>query len=155
MTIDVNFDNVTLAVFAPGGELLKLKRFKTPLRKILTHRIWIERIQQRYSKSWRFIRGVRRTIKKHGNRIRSVAWDYAHLIGDRVAEIANKHDSTVVLENLNRLWNNVNRSSNFNEKLSLWFYRRMRFNINYEVLERRLMVSYINPIKTSSICPRC
>uniref|UniRef100_A0A7J3KF55 Transposase n=1 Tax=Staphylothermus marinus TaxID=2280 RepID=A0A7J3KF55_STAMA len=76
-------------------------------------------------------------------------------MGDRVAEIANKHDSTVVLENLNRLWNNVNRSSNFNEKLSLWFYRRMRFNINYEVLERRLMVSYINPIKTSSICPRC
>ncbi|MEM2208328.1 MAG: hypothetical protein QXG17_06540, partial [Sulfolobales archaeon] len=42
MTIDVNFDNVTLAVFALSGELLKLKRFKTPLRKILTHRIWIE-----------------------------------------------------------------------------------------------------------------
>ncbi|MEM1876106.1 MAG: hypothetical protein QXH21_04950, partial [Ignisphaera sp.] len=41
MTIDVNFDNITLAVFAPGGELLKLKRFKTPLRRMLTHRIWI------------------------------------------------------------------------------------------------------------------
>ncbi|MEM4653702.1 MAG: hypothetical protein QW535_06370 [Candidatus Nezhaarchaeales archaeon] len=73
MTIDVNFDNITLAVFAPGGELLKLKRFKTPLRRILTHRIWIERIQKRYSRSWRFIKGVRRAIKRHGERIGSTA----------------------------------------------------------------------------------
>jgi hypothetical protein len=45
MTIDPNFDNVTLAVFTLSGRLVKLKRFKTPHRKILTHRIWIERIQ--------------------------------------------------------------------------------------------------------------
>ncbi|MEM4613401.1 MAG: hypothetical protein QXJ56_05550, partial [Ignisphaera sp.] len=38
MAIDVNFDNVTLAVFTSSGELLKLKRFKTPLRRMLTHR---------------------------------------------------------------------------------------------------------------------
>ncbi|MEM0285462.1 MAG: hypothetical protein QXU85_07505, partial [Sulfolobales archaeon] len=64
MTIDVNFDNVTLAVFALSGELLKLKRYKTPLKRMLTHRIWIERIQRRYSRSWRFIRGVRRAIRR-------------------------------------------------------------------------------------------
>ncbi|MEM0050509.1 MAG: hypothetical protein QXW39_08280 [Candidatus Bathyarchaeia archaeon] len=44
MAIDVNFDNVTLAVFTPGGRIIRLKRFETSLRKILTHRIWIERI---------------------------------------------------------------------------------------------------------------
>ncbi|MEM1651136.1 MAG: hypothetical protein QXH94_05045 [Sulfolobales archaeon] len=88
MTIDVNFDNVTLAVFTSSGELLKLKRFKTPLRRILTHRIWVERIQRRYSRSWRFIRGVRRAIRRHGEKIRSIAWDYAHKLGDRVAKIA-------------------------------------------------------------------
>ncbi|MEM2221098.1 MAG: transposase, partial [Ignisphaera sp.] len=50
---------------------------------------------------------------------------------------------------------NVNRSSNFNKKLSLWFYRRIQFTISYEALERELAVSYINPMKTSSTCPRC
>jgi len=155
MTIDVNFDNATLAVFTPGGGLLKLKRFKTPLRKILTHRIWIERIQRRYSRSWRFVRGVRRAIRRHGERIRSIAWDYAHKIGDRIAELAVEHSSTIVLENLSNLRNNVNRSNSFNKKLSLWFYRRVQFTISYEALERGLAVRYVNPGKTSSTCPRC
>jgi len=48
VTDDVNFNNITLAVFTSSGELLKLKRYKTPLRRILTHRIWIERVQRRY-----------------------------------------------------------------------------------------------------------
>ncbi|MEM4055334.1 MAG: transposase, partial [Desulfurococcaceae archaeon] len=47
MTVDVNFDNVTLAVFTPSGRIIRLKRFETPLRKILIHRVWIERIQKR------------------------------------------------------------------------------------------------------------
>ncbi|MEM1668614.1 MAG: zinc ribbon domain-containing protein [Thermofilaceae archaeon] len=155
MTIDVNFDNATLAVFTSSGKLLKLKRYETPLRRMLTHRIWVERIQRRYSRSWRFIRGVRRAIRRHGERIRSIAWDYAHKIGDRVAKIANEHSSTIVLEDLSNLRNNVNRSNSFNKKLSLWFYRRMQFTISYEALERRLAVRYVNPMKTSSTCPRC
>ncbi|MEM1962109.1 MAG: zinc ribbon domain-containing protein [Sulfolobales archaeon] len=155
MTIDVNFDNATLAVFALSGELLKLKRFKTPLRKILTHRIWIERIQRRYSRSWRFIRGVRRAIRRHGERIRSIAWDYAHKIGDKIAELVAEYSSTIVLENLSNLRSNVNRSNSFNKKLSLWFYRRIQFTISYEALERGLLVRYVNPGKTSSTCPRC
>jgi putative transposase len=39
MAIDLNFDNVTIAVLALDGRLVKLKRFKTPHRKILTHKI--------------------------------------------------------------------------------------------------------------------
>ncbi|MEM1918112.1 MAG: zinc ribbon domain-containing protein, partial [Sulfolobales archaeon] len=155
MTIDVNFDNVTLAVLTPSGKLLKLKRYKTPLKRMLTHRIWTERIQRRYSRSWRFIRGIRRAIRRHGERIRSIAWDYTHKLGDRVAKIANEHSSTIVLEDLEKLRDRVNRSSNFNKKLSLWFYRRIQFTISYEALERRLEVKLVNPGKTSSTCPRC
>jgi len=155
VTIDVNFDNVTLAVFALGGELLKLKRYETSLKRMLTHRIWTKRIQRRYSRSWRFIRGVRRAIKRHGERIRSIAWDYAHKIGDSIAELASRYSSIVVLENLNKLRSNVNRSNSFNKKLSLWFYRRMQFTISYEALERGFVARYINPMKTSSTCPRC
>jgi len=81
MTIDLNFDNITLALFTLNGRLIRLKRFKTPHRKILTHKIWIERIQRRYPKSWRFIKGVRKAIEKHGERMRNISWDYSHKIG--------------------------------------------------------------------------
>ncbi|MEM4848572.1 MAG: zinc ribbon domain-containing protein, partial [Ignisphaera sp.] len=119
------------------------------------HRIWIERIQRKYSKPWRFIRGIKRAIKKHGERIRSIAWDYAHKIGDSIAELASRYSSIIVLENLNKLRSNVNRGSSFNKELSLWFYRRIQFTIVYEALERGLAVRYVDPSKTSSTCPRC
>ncbi|MEM1841907.1 MAG: zinc ribbon domain-containing protein [Ignisphaera sp.] len=72
-----------------------------------------------------------------------------------IVELASRYSSIVVLENLNKLRSNVNRGSNFNKKLSLWFYRKIQFTISYEALEKRLEVSYINPMKTSSTCPRC
>ncbi|MEM1623324.1 MAG: transposase [Sulfolobales archaeon] len=37
----------------------------------------------------------------------------------------------------------------------MWFYRKIQFTISYEALERGLAVRYVNPMKTSSTCPRC
>jgi putative transposase len=155
MSIDLNFDNMTLAIFTPNGKLIKLKRFKTPHRKILTHRIWIERIQERYPRSWRFIKGVRKAIDKHGERIRSISWDYAHKVGGMVAELAFRHSSLIILEDLEKLRKNNKKSRKFNKGLGLWFYRRMQFCIEYEAGERGIEVAKVNPRGTSSKCPRC
>jgi len=38
-SVDLNFDNITLAVFTLNGKLIRLRRLRTPLRKALTHRI--------------------------------------------------------------------------------------------------------------------
>jgi len=155
MTIDLNFDNVTLAVFTLSGRLVKLRRFKTPHRRILTHRIWIERIQGRYPRSWRFIKGVRRAIERHGERIRNISWDYAHRLGDLIAELALKYRSVVVLEDLEKLRENGKKNRRFNKRLGLWFYRRVRFCVEYEAMERNLEVVKVDPRETSSKCPRC
>jgi len=155
MTIDLNFDNITLAILTIDGKLLKLKRFKTSHKKILTHSIWIERIQKRYSKSWRFIKDIRRAIKKHGDRIKNISWDYAHKIGDLIAELAFRDCSLIVLEDLEKLRNNTKRNKKFNKELTLWFYHRIKFCIEYEAKERNLKVIKINPRSTSSKCPIC
>jgi len=125
MAIDLNFDNITLAVFTPNGRLVKLKRFRTPLREILTHRIWIGRIQKRYSKSCRFIKGVRKAIDRHGERIRNISWDYAHKLGDLIAELAYIY-RLVVLEDLDKL----KESNRKDKRLWLWFYRRIQFALS-------------------------
>jgi putative transposase len=155
MAIDLNFDNVTLAVFTFDGKLIRLKRFKTPHRRVLTHRIWIERIQGRYPRSWRFVKGIRRAIERHGERIRSISWDYAHKLGDSIAELALKHHSVVVLEDLEKLRENGKRDKKFNKRLGLWFYRRIQFCVEYEARERNLEVVKVDPRGTSSKCPRC
>jgi putative transposase len=155
MAIDLNFDNITLAIFTLDGRLVKLKRFKTPHRKVLTHRIWIERVQRRYSRSWRFVKGVKKAIDRHGERIRNITWDYAHKVGDLVAELASKHSSVIVLEDLENLRESNKKNKEFNKRLGLWFYRRIQFCIEYEARERNLEVIKIDPRGTSSKCPRC
>jgi putative transposase len=155
MTIDLNFDNITLSVLTLDGKLIRLKRFKTSHKKILTHRIWIERIQKRYSKSWRFIKDIRRAIKKHGDRIKNISWNYAHKIGDLIAELAFRDCSLIVLEDLEKLRDNTKRNKKFNKELTLWFYHRIKFCIEYEAKERNLQVAKIDPRRTSSKCPIC
>jgi putative transposase len=155
MSIDLNFDNVTLAIFTLNGRLAKLKRFKTPLRKVLTHRIWVERVQRRYPRSWRFVKGVKKAVDRHGERIRSISWDYAHKVGDLITELAFRHCSLIILEDLEKLRENNKRGREFNKRLGLWIYRRIQFCIEYEARERNLEVVKINPRGTSSKCPRC
>jgi putative transposase len=155
MAIDLNFDNITIAVFTFDGRLVKLKRFKTPHRKILTHKIWIEGIQKKYPRSWRFIKGVKRAVERHGERIKNISWDYSHKIGDLIAELAFKYQSVIVLEDLEKLRENSKKDKRFNKKLGLWFYRRIQFCIEYEARERNLEVAKVNPRGTSLKCPRC
>ncbi|MEM1622575.1 MAG: hypothetical protein QW543_00330 [Sulfolobales archaeon] len=68
VVIDVNFDNITLAVFTPSGMIARLKRLEVPLRRIPTRRIRIERIQRRYSKPWEFVKGVKEAVERQGMR---------------------------------------------------------------------------------------
>jgi putative transposase len=155
MAIDLNFGNVTLAIYTLDGRRVRLKKHKTPHKKILTHKIWIERIQKKYPKSWRFIKGVRKAIERHGKRIKNISWDYAHKLGDLVAELAFRHHSVIILEDLEKLRENNKKDKEFNKRLGLWFYRRIQFCIEYEAMERNLQVAKIDPRGTSSKCPRC
>jgi len=155
MAIDLNFDNVTLAIYTLDGRRVRLKKLKTPHKKILTHKIWVERIQRKYPKSWRFIKSVRRAIEKHGERIKNISWDYAHKTGNTIAKLASKHGSVIILEDLEKLKENNKKGRRFNKRLGLWFYRRIQFCVEYEAMERNLQVAKIDPRGTSSKCPRC
>jgi len=121
----------------------------------LTHRIWVERTQKRYPRSWRFVKGVKKAIDRHGERIRNISWDYAHKVGDLIAGLALRCRSAVVLEDLEKLRENSKKSREFNKRLGLWFYRRIQFCIEYEARERGIEVAKVNPRGTSSKCPRC
>lgn len=117
------------------SRMLRLKHFKTPLRKILAHGIRVERTQRRYSKSSRFTREVGEP-SRGTERVRNIAWDYAHEVGDMIAELASEYSSIVALENLNHLRDKADGSKLFNERLSLWFCRKVRNKLRSECPKR-------------------
>lgn len=135
LAIDVNFDNVTILI-KNSRRVIKAKKFSFPLRKALCHRIWIERIQKRYPKQWKYIKGIREAIRKHGRKIRNIVYDSCHKIAEEMTNIALKYRSLIVVENLKNLRVNGKRNTRFNKKLSLWAYRKLLFYIEYGCLEK-------------------
>ncbi len=154
LAIDVNFDNVTILI-KNNRRVVKVGRFSFPLRKALSHRIWIERIQKRYPKQWKYIKGIREAIRKHGRKIRNIINDSCHKIAEEITDIALKHRSLIVVENLKNLRINGKKNSKFSKKLSLWSYRKLLSYIEYECMEKGIPLVKVNPRKTSKLCPRC
>jgi putative transposase len=98
---------------------------------------------------------MRKAIERRGERMRSISWDYAHEIGNSIAELALRHRSLIILEDLEKLRENGKRGRRFNKRPGLWFYRRVQFCTEYEAMERNLEVVKVDPRGTSSRCPRC
>ncbi len=154
LAIDVNFDNVTIFI-KNSKRVIKIKRFSFPLRKALTHRIWIERIQKRYPRQWKYIKGIREAIRKHGRKIRNTINDSCHKIAEKITNTALKHGSLIVVENLKNLRINNKRSTRFNKKLTLWAYHKLLSYIEYEYMEKGIPLVKVNPRRTSKLCPKC
>ena len=154
MGIDINFDNIAYTVIDMNGKLIAMSTIPfNGLKRALSHRIVSENIQRKYPKGWRYVRGIREAIKKHGRRARNILKDSCHYVSRRIVEIAREYNALVVLEDLNKLRNRANGSRNFNKKLSLWAYHRIQSYIHYKALIEELRVIYVNPKNTSKTSP--
>ncbi len=154
MGVDINFNNITYTVIDFNDKLVYMGTIPfNGLRRALSHKIIAERIQRKYSKAWKYVRGIREAIKKHGRRARNVLIDSCHYVSKRIVEIAKEYSALIVLEDLNKLRNRVNGSRRFNKRLSLWTYRRIQSYIYYKMLIEELPVAYVDPRNTSKTSP--
>jgi len=154
MGIDVNFDNIAYTVLDLNGNLVSMGTIPfSGLKRALVHKIIAEKVQRKYFKSWRHVRGVRGAVRKHGERARNILADSCHYVSRRLVEVAKEYSALVVLEDLNKLRTRANGSRRFNKKLSLWAYRRLQSYIHYKALTEGLPVVYVDPRGTSKISP--
>jgi len=154
MGIDINFNNTTYTVIDKSGKLVSMGIIPFDgLKRALTHRIISERIQRKYGKKWRFVKGIRNAIRKHGRRARNILTDSCHFISRRIVGMAKEYNAMIVLENLNKLRERANGSKKFNKKLSLWAYQRIQAFIHYKALIDGIKVVYVNPKGTSKSSP--
>jgi len=126
MGVDINFNNITYAIVDMNGRLITMGTLPfNGLKRALAHRIISEKIMSKYPRKWRYVKGIREAIRKHGRRARNILIDSCHYISRGIVGIAREYDALIVLEDLIKLKNKANSSKLFNKKLSLWVYRRI------------------------------
>ena len=154
MGIDINFNNTTYTIVNMNGRLVTMGVIPfNGLKRALSHKIISEKVQKKYGRRWRYVKGIREAIKKHGVRARNILVDSCHHISRKIVKIARKYNATIVLENLDKLRNRVNGSKKYNKRLSLWTYHRIQSYIYYKALIEGLPVIYVNPKGTSRTSP--
>ena len=154
MGVDINFNNITYTIIDKDGKLVSMGIIPfNGLKRALTHKIISEKIQKKYPKKWRFVKGIRESIRRHGRRAKNILLDSCHFISRKVVEIAKEYNAMIVLENLNKLRERANGTKKFNKKLSLWTYCRIQSYIYYKALIDGIKVVYTNPRGTSKTSP--
>ena len=154
MGVDINFSNITYTIVDTNGRLVTMGVISfNGLKRALSHKIISEKVQKKYGRRWRYVKGIREAIKKHGERARNILIDSCHHISRKIVKIARKYNATIVLENLDKLRNRVNGSKKYNKRLSLWTYHRIQSYIHYKALIEGLLIIYVNPKGTSRTSP--
>ncbi len=154
MGVDINFGSIAYTIIDMKGRLITMGTIPfNGLRRALTHKIIVEKIQRKYSRKWRYVKGIREAIERHGRRARNILIDSCHYISRRIVEIAKEYNAIIVLEDLNKLRSKASNSRKFNKKLALWTYSRIQSYIHYKALIEGLNIVYVNPRGTSRTSP--
>lgn len=156
MGVDVSFNNVTHTIVNLDGNLVSMGTVLFDgLKRALAHKTISESIQKKYSRKWRYVKGIRESVRRHGERTRNIPTDSCHFLSRKVIDIAKEHSASalIVLENLNKLRKRTSSSRKFNKELSLWAYRRIQSYIAYKALIEGIQVLHADPRNTSKTSP--
>jgi putative transposase len=154
MGVDINFNNVTYTVLDLSGSLITIGviPFKG-LERALHLKKLAEELQKRHSRSWWFLKWVRRARGRWLNRARNILIDSAHKLSKRLVEIAKEYRALIVFEDLDKLKENSNGDYKLSWEKSLWCYKRIQMFAEHKAALHGIKTVYVNPAKTSRKSP--
>jgi putative transposase len=155
MTIDINEKNVTYTIFDERGDVIKTVRLDVYKVKRIhdEHSKKREKIQKKLAKKPHKIRKI---LKKYSGREKRRVEDYLHKVSAIIVSEAVRYNAKIVMENLKHIRNSANgKSKNIRRRLNRWNFRKLQLFVEYKAKWNGLSVDYVNPHKTSSLCPIC
>jgi len=153
MGVDINFGNVTYTVLDLDGNLVSIGVVPYwGLKRALHLKKLAEELQERYPRSWRFLKWVRRVRARWLRRARNILLDSSHHVAKKLVEIAKEYSALIVLEDLERLRGRVN-GARLSWEIQLWCYRRVQAYTEYKALAEGVRVVYVDPRGTSKTPP--
>jgi len=159
--VDINEGNITLSVL-DGGKVIYAERIS--LNNIVgldyTYKmVWIRRLQKKlysgecpkYLPRWKI-----EIIQRYAGRWRRRKEHLLHVVSKRIVALATTLQARIVLEDLRDIKSRIlNKSRKLNRRLSLADFRKLQFLIEYKARWIGVPVSYVNPRRTSRLCPIC
>ncbi len=144
--VDVNENNVTVAtnrgfvVFETRERVIRTAYFLK--RRKIQSKIRCKRVKTK-------------VLTKYRNRERNRVLDIYHKVANEIVRIALKTNSAIALENLKEIRTRINYSKELNGRLNRWSFRKFQQILEYKAKLNGIKVVYVNPHKTSSLCPIC
>ncbi|MBS7617761.1 IS200/IS605 family accessory protein TnpB-related protein [Candidatus Bathyarchaeota archaeon] len=149
IAIDVNESNVTAVSSNPHILRIDTKELRT------IHTAYFNVVREIQKLSKEHPRIAERLMGKYSGRRRRKAMDACHKIANEVVKFAKEHNMGIVMEDLKFIRKCINRSRTLNRRLHSWNFRKLQFYVEYKAKMNGIPVVYVNPKKTSSLCPVC
>lgn len=151
--IDINEDSIDCLLINYNEGRAQLFSIRHDIKRIRTN---YRRIRKSIQKKVENERLRDKLLAKYGSHERKRVEDRLKKITTLLAEIARKHNTDLVRENLKDLkLNGKRRSKQLNYRLSTFPYRKFISYIDQKFYERRLIVIKVDAKKTSVTCPLC
>ena len=148
IAIDVNESNITGVSSNPH-----VLRIEHGLRTVHTTYFEVRRRIQKLSK-YKPITS-KRLMEKYSGREKKKIHDLCHKIAKVIVDFAKEHGFGIIMEDLKGIRNRIRYNKNLNRRLHSWNFKKLQFFIEYKAKLNGIPVVYVNPYKTSSLCPRC
>ena len=154
MTIDVNEKNVTYSIFREKDVIKTVKLDIYKVKRIHDeHSKKREKIQKKLARK---PLKMRKILRKYSGREKRRIEDYLHKVSAIIVSEAKRYNAKVVMENLKHIRNSINRKNKeIRRRLNRWNFRKLQFFIEYKAIWSGLLVEYVNPRNSSSLCPIC
>ena len=150
ISIDINLKKVVVY----NGK--RIKRIDTRFMEALSLKIHAERIQKKHPRMWRYNERILDRIRSLHKRSRNIVIDWSRKFAKYIILKAKRSRSTIVLEDLERLWFNASgKSHSLTDKLSRFAYRKLQLAIMTKAIEYNVPIMFVDPRSTSTTCPRC
>ena len=144
--VDLNENNVTLSL--PDGEFVQIITHEREIRT--GYFVKRRRIQQKIRAGKR----RKELLEKYGERERNRLNDLYHKLANKIVELAEKYGG-IALEDLTEIRESIRYSAVMNGRLHRWSFRKLQSIIEYKAKLKGVMVVFVNPAHTSSLCPVC
>ena len=150
ISLDINLKKIVIY----NGRIVR--RINTKFTEAFSLKIHAEKIQEKYSRMWRYNERILDRIRSLHRRSRNIVVDWSRKFAKYIVLKAKRTRSVIVLEDLDKLWfNSSQKSSSLADKLSRFAYRKLQLAIITKAIEYNVPIMFVDPKNTSSMCPRC
>jgi IS605 OrfB family transposase len=135
-------------------------RFKTPVERALHYKQLAERLEKKYSSprynAWLRRRGIKKRISYYHAKARRIVEDWVKKVSYKIATLARQHQYAVAREDLTGLIESLRKLPR-EHKVSLLIlsYRKISEWIDWQCEKHGAPVVAVDPMDTSTRCPRC